>query len=245
MDYRLGLITGNDIPIPAIQTSVHQPSMQEIAMIGEKNFFLGIQTLCLNKNLYIKDENLSKTMTNFQVFMMVINDNHNIELKQATQSLLTLLFPNYKIGITPQSIILMNQELGNQIIDDNNFEEIQEVLKDILCVKSNLSGAQTTFNPKGTKAQEIANKLMHGRQRVAAQKGDTQDSILSRYLSILAVGLRSTSLQDLVKLTLFQIYDLIERYHLYIDWDITIRAKLAGASGDHEPEDWMKNIHQN
>lgn len=243
MDYRLALMTGVDIPLPAIQTSVHQPTLEEVSYIGEREFFLGIQTLCLNKSLYIKDENLSQTTTNFQVFMMVIHDSHNIELKQATQSLLTLLFPVYKIGITPQSIILMNQEQGNKIIDETNFEEIQEVFRDILCVKSNLSGAHTTFNPQGKKAQEIAEKLMRGRQRVAAQKGDLNDSMLSRYLSILAIGLQSTSLQDLIKLTLFQIYDLLERYHLYTDWDITIRARLAGASGEHKPEDWMKNIH--
>jgi hypothetical protein len=30
---------------------------------------------------------------------------------------------------------------------------------------------------------------------------------------------------------------------LYKNWDIDIRAKLAGAGGETKPEDWMKNIH--
>jgi hypothetical protein len=29
-------------------------------------------------------------------------------------------------------------------------------------------------------------------------------------------------------LTMYQMYDLIERYSLYVNWDIDIRSRLAG-----------------
>ena len=38
-------------------------------------------------------------------------------------------------------------------------------------------------------------------------------------------------------------YDLIERYSLYIHWDMDIRSRLAGAKPESKPDDWMKNIH--
>ena len=53
---------------------------------------------------------------------------------------------------------------------------------------------QQAFNPGDAKAREIAEKLMRGRQRVAAQKGQSNTSIFSQYLSILTVGLQSMSL---------------------------------------------------
>ena len=84
---------------------------------------------------------------------------------------------------------------------------------------------------------------MRGRQRVAEQKGELNTSIFSQYLSILAVGLNSMSLNDLMNLTIFQLYDLIERYSLYINWDIDIRSRLAGGKPDSKPDNWMKNIH--
>jgi hypothetical protein len=34
-DYRLGLMTGIDLPIPELQTVVHQPTIKEISLIGE------------------------------------------------------------------------------------------------------------------------------------------------------------------------------------------------------------------
>jgi hypothetical protein len=51
------------------------------------------------------------------------------------------------------------------------------------------------------------------------------------------------SLNDAINLTLYQFYDLIERYSLYINWDIDIRSRMAGAKGDKPIENWMKNIH--
>ena len=51
------------------------------------------------------------------------------------------------------------------------------------------------------------------------------------------------SLNDCLNLTMYQMYDLVERYSLYLNWDIDIRSRLAGAKGDKPVENWMKNIH--
>ena len=102
---------------------------------------------------------------------------------------------------------------------------------------------QTTFNPANDKAREIAEKLMRGRQRVAEEKGQSNTSIFTQYLSILTVGINSMSLHDLKELTIFQLYDLVERYMLYVNWDMDIRCRLAGGSPDSSPDNWMKTIH--
>jgi hypothetical protein len=43
--------------------------------------------------------------------------------------------------------------------------------------------------------------------------------------------------------TVYQLFDLVDRYSLYLNWDIDIRARLAGAQPNSETENWMKNIH--
>jgi hypothetical protein len=84
---------------------------------------------------------------------------------------------------------------------------------------------------------------MRGRQRVAAEKGETNLSIFSQYLSVVTVGLNSMPLSEAMNLTMYQLYDLVERYMLYVNWDIDIRSRLAGANPDSKPDNWMKNIH--
>ena len=116
------------------------------------------------------------------------------------------------------------------------------MISEICCLNKN--SANSGFNPVGDKAKEIAQKLMRGRSRAAQQKGENPDSgILSRYVSILTVGLESMSLNDCLNLTIYQVYDLIERYGLYTAWDLDIKSRLAGGKPDSKPDDWMKSIH--
>ena len=51
------------------------------------------------------------------------------------------------------------------------------------------------------------------------------------------------SLHDCVNLTMYQVYDLMERYSLYTAWDLDVRCRLAGGKPDTKPDDWTKNIH--
>ena len=241
MDKRLALMCGTDIPVPECQIIIHQPSIKEIALIGESDFFSGIQCLCLNKSMFVKDESDLANTSNFQIFMTIMSEKEAADKKFAVQQVCTLLFPKYKIAFTPRSIMIIGGE-APIMIDENNFEFLQAAITDICCLKTGPMDQQA-FNPADAKAREIAEKLMRGRSRVAAQKGETNISIFSQYLSIITVGLNSMSLQNAMDLTMFQLYDLVERYMLYINWDMDIRSRLAGAKPENQPDNWMKSIH--
>lgn len=240
MDIRLALMAGIDIPILECQLVLHQPTIKEIAFIGEKEFFIGLQTLCLNKSMFIEDKDVLNDISNFQIFMTVMQDKSTQDKKQAVINILNVLFPKYKILFTPNSILFQSPE-GSQMVDEKNFDSLQYIIKEVFCQFSGPMDQQA-FNPGNAAAKEIAEKLMRGRQRVAAQKSSNNGSIFSQYLSILTVGLYQP-LEKSLNLTMYQIYDLIERYSLYMSWDIDIRSRLAGGKPDSQPENWMKNIH--
>ena len=242
MDYRAALICGIDLPIPECQLIAHQPSISEIAFVGEADFFIGVQALCLYKSMFIEDKTLSDDITNFQIFMTIMMDKESKKQKNAVNMVLKLCFPDYKILITPNSLIFNKEGQSGIMIDEKNFESLQAILRKIFCMKDGPMDQQA-FNPGNAKAQEIAKKLMRGRDRIAAEKGGSNSSVFSQYISILTVGLSSMSMQDLTKLTMFQLYDLIDRYNLYVKWDLDIKARLAGAKPKEESDNWMKNIH--
>lgn len=233
-------MTGIDIPIPELQIALHQPTLKEISYMGEKNFLIGIQCLSIQKNMLIQDENLLSNTSNFQIFMTVMNDKTTVDKKQDVLSTLGLLFPTCKTFLTPRAISL-NCEGQTIIIDENNFEKIQQLISQVFCLSKT---DQQTFNPGNKKAKEIANKLMKARQRVAVQKAsENEGSAFAQYISTLTVGLGSMTLEDCINLTVYQLYDLVERYSLYINWDIDLRSRLAGAKPEKPVENWMKNIH--
>lgn len=239
-DYRLALMTGVDIPIPELQLALHQPTIKEISMIGEQDFFIGIQILCIKKEMYIQDESLLSQTNNFQIFMTMMNEQQIADKKQCVLQVLSLILPNHQVVFTPRSIILKNGDVITNI-DEGNFETLQQVLIQQFCLQGS---GQEQFNPEGKRAREIAQKLMKGRQRVAAQKAETNSgSMFGQYLSILTVGLGSMTIIDCLSLTMYQLYDLVERYSLYINWDLDIRAKLAGSTDNKPVDNWMKQIH--
>ena len=240
MDYRLAMMCGTDLPVPECQLIIHQPRIKEISLLGEQEFFIGAQCLTLNKSMFVQDKEVLENINNFQIFMMVMNEKEAKDKRNATSQVLQLLLPSYKVLFTPRTLIF-SQEGQNTIVDETNFEFFQEVLKLVFCAKNGPMDQQS-FNPQNQKAREIAEKLMRGRARIAAEKGGSNSSVLSQYLSILTIG-TSMQLQNLMDLTMFQLYDLIERYDLYINWDIDLRSRLAGGKPDKHPDNWMKNLH--
>lgn len=248
IDYKLALMTGADILFDDIKIGIHQPSILEISYLGESNFYEALSLLTLTKEKFFSREGAElgltekeiSQITNFTLLSSLLEQQELAESKINIVNFLQLIFPNYKIFITPQSIILSGQETN--IIDENNFNNFQLLLKEIFCVTNN-SKDQQEFNPVGKKAKQIAEKLMKGREKIAEEKnGNGESNILTKYISILAVGLRY-NINDICQLTLYQINDLMERYSLFINWDIDIKSRMAGASSDSEIEDWMKNIH--
>lgn len=233
---------GTDIPLPEFQLILHQPTIKEIAYLGEDNFFSALTYLCLNKNSLIADKKLQSEVTNFQVLMEVLKDPKIKEIKQNILLLFKILFQDYKTVMTPNSIIFTSSQ-GNVMIDNENFEIFQAYIKDILCLSNVFQGDNIIYNPANKLAEDIVNKIMAGRKKVAELNAKQQkESVLSRYLSILTVGI-PIDLSILVDLTLFQLFDLVQRYMLKQAWDIDFRVRIAGGSPKKEAEDWMQNIH--
>ena len=242
IDIRLALMCGTDIPVPECQLNIHQPSISEISFIGEKDFFSGTQTLCLYKSMFVKDKNLLSDVNNFQIFMMIMQEEKAKAKKRAVQQVLTIIFPTMKAIFTPNSLLFKPQDSDEMIIvDESNFEILQEALRKVFCMSEGPMDQQA-YNPAGKKAQEIAQKLMRGRERIAAEQNSSNASIFSQYMSVLSVG-GKYSLKSLTELTMFQLYDLVERYYLWVSWDLDVRVRLAGGKPDDKPDNWMKNIH--
>lgn len=246
----LQLISGVDIPIPELQTAIHQPSVKEISYIGEENYFQAMQMICFNKQILLaaNEENKALAQLNdFDIFMTLISDpkmKNVTEKKESIINLFTLLFPNYNVQFLPHSVFFNNTTTKHSfIIDENNFNKLQMILSQVGALENSAGGTNSSFKPANDAAAKIAAKLMKGRSRAAQTRGESEGGILSRYVSILTIGLNSMSLENCLNLTVYQLYDLIERYGLYTNWDLDIKSRLAGGKPDSKPDDWMKNIH--
>ena len=239
----MGVTCGCDIPVPALQTVIHPLTLREIGLMGEENFFEATNYLCLEKEWITQDKNVLETYSNFQLFMKVLLDPASSEKKESVHTLLSLLFPFCSVSFTPNSVLLYNKELKQVVlIDDTTFDDFQVIVKKVLCLGDMQQGDNVKYNPANERAKRIADKIMKSRLKIAEIKKNKKESALTKYISILCIG-NKMSLNECLGLTLFQLFDLMERFSLYSNWENDFRVRLAGGDPKKEAENWMKNLH--
>lgn len=254
MNNKLALMCGTDLLFEEGRLTIHQPTISEISFIGETAFFSGCNLLNFSKNMLDeKDKEGLDALTNFEVLMSIMKDN---SLKDSIQlvsvnMVLALLFPTYEIKFEKDfiSFFKFNKEsntVENGFINKDNFEKFKEKIKLMLCLGDMLS-SEDDYNPAGELARQIAEKLKERHRKLAEmRRGDANDkevSILGRYISILAVA-EQKDINKLKYYTVFQLNDEFQRWQLKSYNDKYFSAKVAGASGMDEPEDWTKDLYE-
>lgn len=248
---KLTLISGIDIPIPELKVNIHQPTIREIAYIGEKSFYLSAQALIMTVENFLisngesfspEDKVALSNMSNFQLIMTMVGSDPLMRVNLLT--LLTLLFPRCLIELEERFIMLIDSETKQTtLIDDNNFSVLQEIVTIVLCLNS--STTKEEFNPQGDRAAEIAEKIKRGRAKVAALNGEAnkEANFLSKYISSLGIGTNTLNIKDVLDLTLYQLFDQMERFGLREAYNMSIQAKMAGAK-EVEDVEWLKDIEK-
>lgn len=239
----------NDVPFPQAQLVIHQPTIKEIAYIGEKAFFLGCNFLNFSKEKFLSAEDNSNlsNKTNFEVLMSIIkNSQGSKEMKLSVHYLLlvlNLIFPSYEISFGDNNIILIDNQAEKHFIDNKNYETFKTLVCEIFCLNK-ASEENNDYNPSGDLARQLAEKMKKGREKAAAAKGEDQKdiSILNRYISILSVGEKKDK-NELMNYTIYQLFDEFQRFNLKQDYDIYFKLKIAGAKDVKEVDNWMKEIH--
>ena len=248
MDNELLLLSGNDIPFIEAQITIHQPTIKEIAYIGEEVFFTGCELINFSKNLLLeKDKVILENKTNFDILIAILKERNAVmqRNRNCVEMVLALIFPLYTIDIDDlnNAIVLKKEdEKEYHHINNANFETFKHIINSMFSFSKNET---RDYNPSGEIAKQIAQKLQQRHQKLAELKEEKKKiDILSRYISILTVG-EHKDMNTLLNLTVYQLFDEFERFKLKMNYDIYFQAKMAGAKDLKEVEDWMKDIHSN
>lgn len=130
--------------------------------------------------------------------------------------------------------IVLEKEEEKYSINNENFEAFKIVFNKMFAFSRDET---RDYNPSGDLAKQIAEKLKKRHQKLAEIKKEQQKiDILSRYVSILAIG-EQKDMNSLLNLSVYQLFDEFERYKLKMNYDIYFQAKMAGAKDLKEVED--------
>lgn len=244
------LITGNDIPFIPAEITIHQPTIKEIAYIGEDAFLNGANFLNFSKDKLVLQGTAAQQLEQLDDFTLLMSLLHNSKDPASQQQrvniemVLTLMFPEGKVLLMPNMIAIV-MDGKNHIINQENFDEFKEIVAKMYVLNGKVEG-EREYNPANAAARAIVDKIKQGRQKVKEIKNQNSEgqseSILSRYISILAVG-EQKDINLFNNYTVFQLFDEFTRFSLKQQFDQNISWRLAGAQDLQQPEDWMKNLY--
>ena len=237
-------LSAQDIPFAAARLNICQPKIRDIALLGEDNFYAGVEFLKFDKDILSEEDKIHlEDRSNFEVLIAIMNEQNLTIQKQKLQitMVLALLFPEHSIEIKKQYISLIKDKQEFQI-NNENFEKFKRIIKHMFCLDGN-KDSDDDYNPSGAMAKQIAEKLKKRHQRISQEKNQNKKiSILEKYVSILAVG-ESKDMNSLLNYTVYQLFDELKRYQLKMAWDLNLKARLAGAQDLEDAEDWMQDLH--
>lgn len=237
------LMSGEDIPLISANLVIHNPTIKEIATVFlyENDFLTGFEFLFFEKTkLGQKEQTMLQSLSDYEILVALLNNSEeDIPMKKQLgflKNFLSLLFNKYDIEYNEDNIVL-TQNNHVYFIDENVFNQIKQAVHQMFPFKGK---EVLDFNPQSKRAKEIAEKIKKGREKIEKQKRQNKglDSLFEKYVSILSIGLKMP-IKELYQCTVFQLFNMFERYEKKITYDVHLKAQLAGATGMKDVDHWM------
>ena len=247
----LTLMAGAPIAVEEYNLIINQPKIADIALIGEKKFFESISIFKLEKDTFLKlvikgksaEEtvqitNLFYDKTDDQIILFLLfNDS---ELQKSINNLFSFLFKDIEETTFYEDCIYIKFNDGQQsIINSDSFYIIKDIINQIFSLESEVSGK---YNPAPGAAEMIVKKLKEREKKIQQMKNESDSEskpMLANYLLILSIGSNNFSMDNLLNMTLYQLFAIMKKYSLYEQYQMQVKALMAGAS-DIELIDWMQ-----
>lgn len=252
----LSLTTGVDIPIPELQIVIHQPTIKEIALIGEEKFFSYLSYFNINNSILInyinKDdfileeiyeayiEALQK-LSNLETIMFLIKNNELIkeDIIDGITTILNLIIPNYNFHFDLEDEVIIGYGQNILIINSQRFNIIREIIEIIFDLKNIQGNSKEEFDPADEKAKEIMEKIKAGRKKIAQQQyKEETGSFLSKYVMILMIGLKY-DINQILNLTLYQMIKLVKKYTDKLQYDTQLQISVASMQSLNNLQHWI------
>ena len=250
-DNVLLFFTKNDIPFVQGELILHNPTITQIALLGDQIFFKGCHLLNFSKeDLNEEGKKSLNNLSDFEVLMTILrNKDLTIqEVKICLQEVFLLILPDYKVVFLPNSILFSRKTqegFEEHSLTKDNFEGFKNIVSEMFCLKY-IQGedGQGNYNPGGPQARALVKKFQERQAKLAKLKGKkdkTSVEVLYRYISILAVG-QQKDINQLMNYSLYQLVDQFRRFKMADDYETVFRLRTAGAKDVESVPNWMGDL---
>lgn len=197
-DLELKLLTGVPIYIDSVGY-LNPPKLEEVIQIGESVYNQIVAHLLIDKS---NIESLTSEATNFQAALVLYH--YNDMFRKLFSYGIELYFKE-KLNYSEDGFFYFGSISDNRIIDQEAFDVIQRC---VIAANKIKIKQEEEFNPANEQAKRIIDMILKGRKEKPKSK-ETVD--LHSMISGLAWKSNNLSILDITKLTIYQLYDGLNR----------------------------------
>lgn len=260
---KLKRIAGVDVPIPELQIALHQPTLKEIALVGEENFFRVIQLFnscdperfkeimtdgLEGQELAMQKHKIRTEYSNeWQIFCFQVSQSQLLEV--SLKMFLMLLLPDIKnITFLQNPLIIQltfNGEKQAVLLNERNFGIFKDTIT-FLFDTSSEDDKKEELNPIGEQAERIAAKMREAaeKRRKMNDTGNEEkedSSALGTMASILATS-DGLSINEVLELTFPQLIIQMNRTTLLKSYQTQITMGAFGGLKSEDIVQWQKTL---
>lgn len=251
------LMTGGEILLKDPLVKIRQPTIKQIALKGESEFFRSMNIFYIGPEPLIEfinqlevlgedeKETVVATITAYDNLLFLIQVStaggaDEYKVVELVQSAFDLLTPEYSFNFDPQKeemSLVSLKDSHSIVIDEELFMKIKSVAEQIFLLdKFFESSEKEELSPA---AQKIADKIAEHERKIREINGENEEgSYFARILSIMGMH---GDLDYLSNLTIYQLHNQFERFNLFTNHNQNMKAALAGVT-NVELVDWHKKI---
>jgi hypothetical protein len=216
---KIRLLAG--LPIKLYNVDLYPLTLRDVAIMGYEEYYTKIYYLTAEP----KDFNLSKDIDidSITIFDIILSNMYYSDEKHREDiiNMLETVFRQKVMFAYCKSCFYIGDIKNNNIINKDNYIELKKALK----LQNGIKDKKEEFKCANSKAEEIRQKILKGRQKLNKNIEPTFEDLVSA-LASKGNGLNILNIWDL---TVYQFYNQLIRTQMIEDYNINIKSLLAGA----------------
>jgi len=211
IDDELRLLKGSSFFVDEIE--IKPFTIGEIVEIGYEKYLINLNIFILEVNDFILE--IPEEYKEINIFDLLLNSGQ--------KELLEVFLNGIDFFLKPKQMNVSNNEIiiDNKKINRNNWDDIRQIIKTQNRVKKN---EKEEYNPANEEARRIIERIK------ALKKENPQKELvtLSSIISGVAYKSNNINILNIWNLTIFQLYDALDRLSLIDNYKFTLSGIYAG-----------------
>lgn len=221
---------------------IYPATLGAIAQVGVEEFYRLLQ------HITIHPPAISKELKDVSAYKFLLAQSADVNFMKTTRQAISFFLKEDCLLMAEADVFALAGAPGDekfQTITEEQLSDIQDIIRQqhwLDPVKAKSGKAESS------KAQEILDKLAHGKQQVSQLKdgkGGEDSTTLADIVGSMAIAIPGLNMLNIWNLTYYAFYDQFQRYQQKDAHDTNLRSALAGAKVSKDKlKSWIRPIQK-